>query len=82
MNVVMIIPTGIGCEIGGHAGDANPIAKLLSSVWAKTSSVLSRESGLGAECLVIITCFGNSAGSLILKGLLRTQVGWFILAAN
>lgn len=29
MNVVMIIPTGIGCEIGGHAGDATPAAKLL-----------------------------------------------------
>lgn len=29
---VMIIPTGIGCEIGGHAGDANPVAKLLASV--------------------------------------------------
>lgn len=32
MNVVMIIPTGIGCEIGGHAGDASPTAKLLASV--------------------------------------------------
>jgi len=32
MNVVMIIPTGIGCEIGGHAGDANPVARLLASV--------------------------------------------------
>jgi len=31
MNVVMIIPTGIGCEIGGHAGDANPAAKLLGA---------------------------------------------------
>lgn len=30
MNVVMIIPTGIGCEIGGHAGDATPAAKLLA----------------------------------------------------
>lgn len=29
MNVVLIIPTGIGAEIGGHAGDANPVAKLL-----------------------------------------------------
>ncbi|MGD9212267.1 MAG: DUF3326 domain-containing protein [Desulfobacteraceae bacterium] len=29
MNVVMIIPTGVGCEIGGHAGDATPVAKLL-----------------------------------------------------
>ncbi len=31
MNVVLIIPTGIGCEIGGHAGDANPVAKLLGA---------------------------------------------------
>lgn len=31
-NVVLIIPTGIGCEIGGHAGDANPVAKLLGLV--------------------------------------------------
>lgn len=32
---VMIIPTGIGAEIGGHAGDANPAAKLLASVCDK-----------------------------------------------
>lgn len=32
MNVVLIIPTGIGCEIGGHAGDGNPVAKLMASV--------------------------------------------------
>jgi hypothetical protein len=32
MNAVMIIPTGIGCEVGGHAGDATPSAKLLASV--------------------------------------------------
>ena len=32
MNVVLIIPTGIGCEIGGHAGDANPVAKLIAAV--------------------------------------------------
>ncbi len=31
MNVVLIIPTGIGCEIGGHAGDANPVAKLIGA---------------------------------------------------
>ena len=30
MNAVMIIPTGIGCEIGGHAGDATPAARLLA----------------------------------------------------
>jgi hypothetical protein len=29
-NVVMIVPTGIGAEIGGHAGDAAPAARLLA----------------------------------------------------
>lgn len=28
---VLIIPTGIGAAIGGHAGDANPVCKLLAS---------------------------------------------------
>lgn len=32
MNVVFIVPTGIGAEIGGHAGDATPAAKLIASV--------------------------------------------------
>ena len=31
-NVVMLVPTGIGAEIGGHAGDAMPAAALLASV--------------------------------------------------
>ncbi len=31
-NVAMLIPTGIGAAIGGHAGDATPVAQLLSSV--------------------------------------------------
>ncbi len=28
---VMIVPTGIGCSIGGHAGDANPACKLIAA---------------------------------------------------
>lgn len=31
-NVAMIVPTGIGAEIGGHAGDATPAATLIASV--------------------------------------------------
>jgi hypothetical protein len=31
MNVVMIIPTGIGCEIGGHCGDGCAAARLLGA---------------------------------------------------
>ena len=29
-NAVLLVPTGIGAEIGGHAGDATPVAKLLA----------------------------------------------------
>ena len=28
---VLLVPTGIGAEIGGHAGDASPVARLLAS---------------------------------------------------
>ena len=31
-NVAMLIPTGIGAAIGGHAGDATPVAQLMASV--------------------------------------------------
>lgn len=34
-NTVLIIPTGVGAEIGGHAGDGNPVAKLIGSVCDK-----------------------------------------------
>lgn len=30
-NVVLLVPTGIGAEIGGHAGDATPVARLLGA---------------------------------------------------
>lgn len=31
-NAALIIPTGVGAEIGGHAGDAGPLTKLLGSI--------------------------------------------------
>ncbi len=31
-NAVVLVPTGIGASIGGHAGDATPVARLLASV--------------------------------------------------
>lgn len=30
-NVVLLVPTGIGAEIGGHCGDANSLARLFAS---------------------------------------------------
>ncbi len=29
---VLLVPTGVGAEIGGHAGDAGPVAKLIAAV--------------------------------------------------
>ncbi len=31
-NVVLLVPTGVGAEIGGHAGDAGPVARMLGEV--------------------------------------------------
>ena len=31
-NVVLLVPTGVGAEIGGHAGDAGPVARMLAKV--------------------------------------------------
>ena len=31
-NVVLVVPTGIGAELGGHAGDAGAVARLLAGV--------------------------------------------------
>ncbi len=34
-NAVLLVPTGVGAEIGGHAGDATPVARLLASMCDK-----------------------------------------------
>ena len=31
-NAVLLIPTGIGAELGGHSGDGGPLSKLMASV--------------------------------------------------
>ena len=31
-NTVLLIPTGIGAEVGGHAGDAGPVARMLAEI--------------------------------------------------
>jgi hypothetical protein len=31
-NVVLLVPTGVNAELGGHAGDAGPVARLIASV--------------------------------------------------
>lgn len=31
-NVALLVPTGIGSDLGGHAGDAGPVSRLMASV--------------------------------------------------
>ena len=31
-NAVLIIPTGIGAEIGGHAGDATAVSRMIAEI--------------------------------------------------
>jgi len=31
-NIVLIIPTGVGCELGGHSGDGGAVARLFASI--------------------------------------------------
>lgn len=31
-NAVLVIPTGIGAELGGHSGDGGPLARLMASI--------------------------------------------------
>lgn len=31
-NVALVVPTGIGAELGGHAGDAGPVARIFSGL--------------------------------------------------
>lgn len=31
-NTVLLVPTGVGAEVGGHAGDAGPVARLLGEI--------------------------------------------------
>ena len=50
-NVVMLVPTGIGAEIGGHAGDATPAAALLASV---CDSLVTHPNVLNASDMIQI----------------------------
>ena len=50
-NVVMLVPTGIGAEIGGHAGDSAPAATLLASV---SDCLITHPNVLNASDLIQI----------------------------
>jgi hypothetical protein len=71
-NVVLLVPTGIGAEIGGHAGDAGPVAILLAGISdclithpnVVNASDINElpQNGLYVEGSVICRLLGGTAG--------------------
>ena len=45
----MLIPTGVDCAIGGHAGDATPAARLLASRVRSLDAPPERGERLGRQ---------------------------------
>lgn len=65
-NVIMLVPTGIGARVGGHAGDATPAATLLSSV---CDTLITHPNVLNASDIIHIT-----PNTLYVEGSLITQL--------
>ena len=65
-NVVMLIPTGIGASVGGHAGDATPAAGVLSSV---CDTLITHPNVLNASDVIQIP-----PNALYVEGSLITQL--------
>ena len=65
-NVVMLVPTGIGADIGGHAGDATPAAALLANV---CDSLITHPNVFNASDMIQIP-----ANALYVEGSVITRV--------
>jgi hypothetical protein len=65
-NIVMLVPTGIGAKVGGHAGDATPAATLLSSV---CDTLITHPNVLNASDIIHIP-----SNTLYVEGSLITQL--------
>lgn len=65
-NVIMLVPTGIGARVGGHAGDATPAATLLSSV---CDTLITHPNVLNASDIIQIP-----ENALYVEGSLITQL--------
>ena len=71
-NVVMLVPTGIGAEIGGHAGDATPAATLLASV---CDTLVTHPNVLNASDLIQVPPNALYVEGSVISRLLMGTVG-------
>ena len=78
-NVVMLVPTGIGAEIGGHAGDATPAATLLASV---CDTLITHPNVLNASDIIQVPPNALYVEGSVLSRLVMGTVGLQRIRAN
>ncbi len=78
-NAVMIVPTGIGAEIGGHAGDAGPAARFLS---AACDTLITHPNVVNASDINELPENGLYVEGSVLSNLLMGTVGLQKVRAN
>ena len=71
-NAVLLVPTGIGAEIGGHAGDATPVAALLGSV---CSTLITHPNVVNASDIIDIPSNALYVEGSVISRLLMGTVG-------
>ncbi len=78
-NVVMLVPTGIGAEIGGHAGDATPTAALLATV---CDTLITHPNVLNASDIIQIPSNAIYVEGSVVSRLMMGTVGLNRVRAN
>lgn len=78
-NVAIIVPTGIGAEIGGHAGDAGAVARLFANA---VDRVITHPNVVNAADLNELPHNGLYVEGSILTRLLMGEVGLQEIRAN
>ena len=78
-NAVMLVPTGIGAEIGGHAGDAAPAARLLAGA---CDTLITHPNVVNASDINELPEKGLYVEGSVITQLLMGTIGLQIVRAN
>ena len=78
-NAAFIVPTGVGAEIGGHAGDATPAAILLASV---ADTLITHPNVVNASDINELPANGVYVEGSVLARLLMGTVGLRTVRSN
>jgi hypothetical protein len=78
-NTVLVVPTGVGCEVGGHAGDAGPVAHLLASI---SDTLITHPNVVNASDIAEIPRNALYVEGSVLSRLMMGTVGLQRIRAN